>query len=75
MRLGRKSTWPLQKVNDREQIFQTSEEYPQGYIKETLACGHHYKENIAVTAGSHKVNAKMRRCKECAQAKAKRDGL
>ena len=54
---------------DREQDFRTTEDYPQGFVREQLECGHIYRDNIAIIgAEHHRDNAKRRRCEECARA-------
>ena len=62
-----KRQWPMRKVVDRRQDFRSSPEYPDGYIEETLECGHMHRDPVdgPWPSGRH-----MRRCGECAKTPA-----
>lgn len=75
---------PLRQVIDRQQDFRSSEDYPDGFIRETLDCGHEHIEAIrpddpAVEEDNsgkprwfpHSHNAARRRCKQCVKEKRK----
>ena len=62
-----KRKWPLQKVVDRVQSFSSTDEYPQGWVEEKLACGHVYLDNIAKHSELHRSGVKRRRCAKCAK--------
>ncbi len=61
-----KRRWPLRQVVDRLMSFESTHDYPDGLINETLECGHVYRNNIAETSESHTTQATKRRCHECA---------
>lgn len=61
---NQKRNWPLRKVVDREQVFRSTPDFPDGYINETLSCGHQHKDAVDSAFGSKT----HRRCKECWQA-------
>lgn len=72
--------WPLRKVISREQSFQSTVDFPEGWINETLECGHIRQERIEkyeyvsreTPRPTHAHNAKARHCQDCARATASR---
>ena len=62
-----KRRWPLRLVTERRQDFRSTDDYPDGYIAETLECGHEYINDIAnIYSQQHRPQAHRRRCKQCA---------
>ena len=64
-----KRRWPLRRVIERRQDFRSTEEFPQGWIEETLDCGHVFLNNIAIIGETLRTSSARRRCKDCARAK------
>jgi hypothetical protein len=67
---------PLRQIVDREQVFRSTHDYPDGWIKETLSCGHVHLMRIsphspAVIEGNDgqkrivREQVNSRRCVEC----------
>lgn len=64
-----KRHWPLRAVIERRQDFRSTGDYPEGWIEETLDCGHVFRNNIAIRGETLRTSAAKRRCKDCARAK------
>lgn len=67
---------PLRKVVERRQDFRSTEDFPDGWIDETLECGHIHREGIFPDLDiyeddgrrrvvRHRHQAERRRCEEC----------
>jgi hypothetical protein len=75
--MGRRTReFPLRRIIDREMSFQSTEDFPDGWINETLACGHIFKNAITREDRSlsydpedrpriHRAQTERRRCVEC----------
>lgn len=63
-----KKRWPLRRVTEWRQNFQSTQDRPHGWIEERLECGHIYYDDIAATGAEHHQTAPMRRrCADCAE--------
>ena len=75
---------PLRKVVNRHQDFRSTEDFPHGWIVESLECGHEHHEAILPDMPAvmddggdrlrpfpHSHNAERRRCDDCARAQKK----